>query len=96
MSISVGCSNTCTFCIVPALRGKQTDRRPGEILAEIEALVASGVQEVTLLGQNVNAYGLEVRDRGAFAKLLRACGKIDGLERVRYRPPRTPRTSPTT
>ena len=87
VSISVGCSNTCTFCIVPALRGKQTDRRPGEILAEIEALVASGVQEVTLLGQNVNAYGLEVRDRGAFAKLLRACGKIDGLERVRFTSP---------
>jgi tRNA-2-methylthio-N6-dimethylallyladenosine synthase len=87
VSISVGCSNTCTFCIVPALRGKQTDRRPGEILAEIEALVASGVQEVTLLGQNVNAYGLEFRDRGAFAKLLRACGSIDGLERVRFTSP---------
>ena len=87
VSISVGCSNTCTFCIVPALRGRQTDRRPGEILAEIEALVASGVQEVTLLGQNVNAYGLEFRDRGAFAKLLRACGGIDGLERVRFTSP---------
>jgi tRNA-2-methylthio-N6-dimethylallyladenosine synthase len=87
VSISVGCSNTCTFCIVPALRGKQTDRRPGEILAEIQALVASGGQEVTLLGQNVNAYGLEFRDRGAFAKLLRACGDIDGLERVRFTSP---------
>jgi tRNA-2-methylthio-N6-dimethylallyladenosine synthase len=87
VSISVGCSNTCTFCIVPALRGRQTDRRPGEILAEIQALVASGVQEVTLLGQNVNAYGLEFRDRGAFAKLLRACGDIDGLERVRFTSP---------
>src|SRR5215203_3916226 len=87
VSISVGCSNTCTFCIVPALRGRQKDRRPGEILAEIEALVASGVQEVTLLGQNVNAYGLEFRDRGAFAKLLQACGSIDGLERVRFTSP---------
>jgi tRNA-2-methylthio-N6-dimethylallyladenosine synthase len=87
VSISVGCSNTCTFCIVPALRGRQTDRRPGEILAEIQALVASGVQEVTLLGQNVNAYGLEFRDRGAFAKLLRACGDIDGLKRVRFTSP---------
>ena len=87
VSIGVGCSNTCTFCIVPALRGRQTDRRPGEILAEIQALVASGVQEVTLLGQNVNAYGLEFRDRGAFAKLLRACGDIDGLERVRFTSP---------
>ena len=53
VSISVGCNNTCTFCIVPALRGKEKDRRPGEILAEIEALVAEGVTEVTLLGQNV-------------------------------------------
>jgi len=87
VSISVGCSNTCTFCIVPALRGKQTDRRPGEILAEMEALVAEGVQEVTLLGQNVNAYGLEFRDRHAFGNLLRACGKLDGLERVRFTSP---------
>jgi tRNA-2-methylthio-N6-dimethylallyladenosine synthase len=87
VSISVGCSNTCTFCIVPALRGKQTDRRPGDILAEIKALVAEGVQEVTLLGQNVNAYGLEFRDRYAFGNLLRACGKIDGLERVRFTSP---------
>src|SRR4029078_6994757 len=54
VSISVGCNNTCTFCIVPALRGKEKDRRPGEVLAEIEALVAEGVTEVTLLGQNVN------------------------------------------
>ena len=74
VSISVGCNNTCTFCIVPALRGKEKDRRPGEILAEIEALVADGVSEVTLLGQNVNAYGVEFGDRQAFSKLLRACG----------------------
>ncbi|WP_392508521.1 tRNA (N6-isopentenyl adenosine(37)-C2)-methylthiotransferase MiaB [Naumannella halotolerans] len=87
VSISVGCNNTCTFCIVPALRGKETDRRPGEILAEIEALVAEGVQEITLLGQNVNAYGVEFGDRQAFAKLLRACGGIDGLERVRFTSP---------
>jgi tRNA-2-methylthio-N6-dimethylallyladenosine synthase len=55
VSISVGCNNPCTFCIVPSLRGKEVDRRPGEILAEVEALVAEGVLEVTLLGQNVNA-----------------------------------------
>ncbi len=87
VSISVGCNNTCTFCIVPALRGKEKDRRPGDILAEIEALVAEGVIEVTLLGQNVNAYGVEFGDRGAFADLLRACGRIEGLKRVRFTSP---------
>ena len=87
VSISVGCNNTCTFCIVPALRGKEKDRRPGEILAEIEALVADGVSEVTLLGQNVNAYGVEFGDRQAFSKLLRACGEIEGLARVRFTSP---------
>lgn len=114
VSISVGCNNTCTFCIVPSLRGKERDRRPGEILAEIEALVAEGALEITLLGQNVNAYGsgfgalaaapAEVRamtvagSRGgrsgsvgrghtAFAGLLRACGDVEGLERVRFTSP---------
>ncbi|HMS36385.1 MAG TPA: tRNA (N6-isopentenyl adenosine(37)-C2)-methylthiotransferase MiaB [Arachnia sp.] len=87
VSVSVGCNNTCTFCIVPALRGKEADRRPGDILAEIEMLVAQGVQEITLLGQNVNAYGVEFGDRRAFAKLLRACGDIEGLERVRFTSP---------
>ncbi|GGU09916.1 tRNA (N6-isopentenyl adenosine(37)-C2)-methylthiotransferase MiaB [Nocardioides albus] len=87
VSVSVGCNNTCTFCIVPSLRGKEKDRRPGEILAEIEALVAEGVTEVTLLGQNVNAYGVEFGDRQAFSKLLRACGEIEGLERVRFTSP---------
>jgi tRNA-2-methylthio-N6-dimethylallyladenosine synthase len=87
VSVSVGCNNTCTFCIVPALRGKEKDRRPGEILAEIEALVADGVSEITLLGQNVNAYGVEFGDRQAFSRLLRACGEVDGLERVRFTSP---------
>ena len=87
VSISVGCNNTCTFCIVPHLRGKETDRRPGDILAEIRALVDEGVQEITLLGQNVNSYGVEFGDREAFGKLLRACGEIDGLERVRFTSP---------
>ena len=93
VSISVGCNNTCTFCIVPALRGKEVDRRPGDILAEVQSLVDQGVLEVTLLGQNVNAYGVSFadptipRDRGAFASLLRACGRIDGLERVRFTSP---------
>ncbi|KAA9159945.1 tRNA (N6-isopentenyl adenosine(37)-C2)-methylthiotransferase MiaB [Amycolatopsis acidicola] len=87
VSISVGCNNTCTFCIVPSLRGKERDRRPGEILSEVEALVAEGVLEVTLLGQNVNSYGVEFGDRQAFSKLLRACGSVDGLERVRFTSP---------
>ena len=87
VSISVGCNNTCTFCIVPALRGKETDRRPGDVLAEVEALVAEGVLEVTLLGQNVNSYGVEFGDRLAFGKLLRACGDVAGLERVRFTSP---------
>ena len=87
VSISVGCNNTCTFCIVPSLRGKEQDRRPGDILAEVEALVSQGVVEVTLLGQNVNTYGVEFGDRLAFGKLLRACGQIDGLRRVRFTSP---------
>ncbi len=87
VSISVGCNNTCTFCIVPSLRGKEKDRRPGDILSEIQMLVDDGVIEVTLLGQNVNSYGVEFGDRQAFGKLLRACGDIDGLERVRFTSP---------
>ncbi|MCP1388654.1 tRNA (N6-isopentenyl adenosine(37)-C2)-methylthiotransferase MiaB [Corynebacterium sp. TA-R-1] len=93
VSVSVGCNNTCTFCIVPSLRGKEIDRRPGDILAEVQALVDQGVSEITLLGQNVNAYGVHFvdpdmeRDRSAFSKLLRACGDIEGLERVRFTSP---------
>ena len=104
VSISVGCNNTCTFCIVPSLRGKEVDRNPADILAEVRALVDQGVLEVTLLGQNVNAYGVSFaagerlresplalpstpRDRGAFASLLRSCGEIEGLERVRFTSP---------
>ena len=93
VSVSVGCNNTCTFCIVPSLRGKELDRRPGDILAEAEMLVSEGVSEITLLGQNVNAYGVNFadpsvdRDRSAFSKLLRACGSIEGLERVRFTSP---------
>src|SRR5690348_18361456 len=79
VSISVGCDNTCTFCIVPSLRGRETDRRPGDVLAEVEALVAEGVVEITLLGQNVNSYGRSFGDRYAFGKLLRACGEVAGL-----------------
>ena len=93
VSISVGCNNSCTFCIVPSLRGKEVDRSPDDIQAEVSSLADQGVLEVTLLGQNVNAYGVSFadprlpRDRGAFASLLRACGRIDGLERVRFTSP---------
>ena len=87
VSVSVGCNNTCTFCIVPALRGTEKDRRAGDILAEVQMLVDDGVLEITLLGQNVNAYGVEFGDREAFGKLLRACGEISGLERVRFMSP---------
>lgn len=87
VSISIGCNNTCTFCIVPHLRGKERDRRPGEVLAEVAALVDAGAIEVTLLGQNVNSYGVEFGDRGAFAKLLRAAGATPGLERLRFTSP---------
>src|SRR3954465_8684394 len=69
VSISVGCNNTCTFCIVPHLRGKERDRRPGEILAEVEALVGQGAVEVTLLAQNVTPYGVAPRDPAAFRQL---------------------------
>lgn len=87
VSISVGCNNTCTFCIVPSLRGRERDRRPGEILAEVGALVEQGAIEVTLLGQNVNSYGVEFGDRGAFARLLRTVGAVPGLERLRFTSP---------
>ncbi|MGB9378097.1 MAG: tRNA (N6-isopentenyl adenosine(37)-C2)-methylthiotransferase MiaB [Mycobacteriales bacterium] len=87
VSISVGCDNTCTFCIVPTLRGAERDRPPADILAEVRALAAEGVLEVTLLGQNVNSYGRSFGDRAAFGKLLRACGDVDGLERVRFTSP---------
>lgn len=87
VSISVGCNNTCTFCIVPSLRGREKDRRPGDILEEIRMLVDDGAIEVTLLGQNVNSYGVEFGDRHAFGKLLRAAGAVDGLERLRFTSP---------
>ena len=87
VAISVGCNNTCTFCIVPTTRGKEHDRRPGDILAEIRQCVDEGAKEVTLLGQNVNSFGYGIGDRFAFSKLLRACGEIEGLERVRFTSP---------
>ncbi len=87
VSVSVGCNNTCTFCIVPQLRGIEKDRPAADIMREVRALVDQGVIEITLLGQNVNAYGVDFGDQLAFSKLLRECGKVDGLERVRFMSP---------
>lgn len=87
VSISVGCNNTCTFCIVPALRGIEKDRPMADVLSEVRALVDQGVIEITLLGQNVNAYGVGLGERGAFATLLEKVAAIDGLERLRFMSP---------
>jgi tRNA-2-methylthio-N6-dimethylallyladenosine synthase len=85
VQVSMGCNSVCSYCIVPAVRGKEISRRPGEILAEIEQLAREGVREVTLLGQNVNSYG---RDVGSgFAELLRAVDAVDGIDRIRFTSP---------
>jgi tRNA-2-methylthio-N6-dimethylallyladenosine synthase len=85
MQISMGCNSTCSYCIVPAVRGRETSRRPGEIVAEVESLALGGVREITLLGQNVNSYG---RDVGSgFAELLRACDAVQGIARIRFTSP---------
>jgi tRNA-2-methylthio-N6-dimethylallyladenosine synthase len=87
VSISIGCNNSCTFCIVPAVRGREVSRRVGDIVAEVEALVADGVVEVTLLGQNVNSYGRDLEGTPLFAPLLRAVDAVEGLERIRFTSP---------
>ncbi len=87
VSISIGCNNSCTFCIVPAVRGREVSRRTGEIVREVEDLVADGVIEVTLLGQNVNSYGRDLDGRPLFSKLLRALDGVEGLERIRFTSP---------
>jgi tRNA-2-methylthio-N6-dimethylallyladenosine synthase len=91
VSIQVGCNNTCTFCIVPAVRGKEISRRPGDVLAEVRGLAARGVIEVTLLGQNVDTYGrdlaLDGRRRPLFADLLRQVGSVEGISRIRFTSP---------
>ncbi|MEP7059147.1 MAG: tRNA (N6-isopentenyl adenosine(37)-C2)-methylthiotransferase MiaB [Actinomycetota bacterium] len=92
VSIAPGCDNACTFCIVPFVRGPQRSRGIGDILAEVQGLVASGVVEVTLLGQNVNTYGRDVTVPGGpakplFATLLREVDAIDGLKRIRFTSP---------
>src|SRR4051812_45727541 len=85
VQISMGCNSVCSYCIVPAVRGREVSRRPGEVLAEIEALAREGVREVTLLGQNVNSYGRDVGSN--FAELLRAVDAVDGIERIRFTSP---------
>jgi len=87
VSISIGCNNSCTFCIVPAVRGREISRRMGDIVQEVESLVAEGVIEVTLLGQNVNSYGRDLDGRPLFARLLRSLDEIEGLQRVRFTSP---------
>jgi tRNA-2-methylthio-N6-dimethylallyladenosine synthase len=85
VQISMGCNSKCAYCIVPAVRGREQSRRPGEIVAEVTRLAREGVREVTLLGQNVNSYG---RDVGSdFAELLRACDAVEGIERIRFTSP---------
>jgi tRNA-2-methylthio-N6-dimethylallyladenosine synthase len=87
VSISIGCNNSCTFCIVPAVRGVEVSRRLGDIVSEVEGLVADGVVEVTLLGQNVNSYGRDLDGTPMFSKLLRGLDRVNGLERVRFTSP---------
>jgi tRNA-2-methylthio-N6-dimethylallyladenosine synthase len=87
VSISIGCNNSCTFCIVPAVRGKEVSRRVGDIAQEVSMLVDDGVVEVTLLGQNVNSYGRDLDGAPLFATLLRTLDEIDGLERIRFTSP---------
>jgi tRNA-2-methylthio-N6-dimethylallyladenosine synthase len=89
VQISMGCNSKCSYCIVPAVRGREQSRRPGDVVAEIEQLADSGVREITLLGQNVNSYGrdLPLEARIDFAELLRACDSVDGIERIRFTSP---------
>jgi tRNA-2-methylthio-N6-dimethylallyladenosine synthase len=90
VTITIGCNNGCTFCIVPIVRGAEISRRPGDVIREVEALAAQGVKEVTLLGQNVNSYGRDLDLKGRsplFADLLRRVGDVEGIERIRYTSP---------
>ena len=90
VTITIGCNNSCTFCIVPIVRGAEISRRPGDVIREVQGLAASGVKEVTLLGQNVNSYGRDLDLNGRkplFADLLRRVGDVPGIERIRYTSP---------
>ena len=89
VQISMGCNSRCAYCIVPAVRGRETSRRPGEIIAEVTRLASDGVREITLLGQNVNSWGRDLLPdvRTEFGELLRACDAVDGIERIRFTSP---------
>ena len=89
VQISMGCNSKCAYCIVPAVRGREQSRRPGDVLAEVEQLAREGVREITLLGQNVNSYGRDLLPgvRTDFGELLRVCDAVDGIERIRFTSP---------
>jgi tRNA-2-methylthio-N6-dimethylallyladenosine synthase len=89
VQVSMGCNSVCSYCIVPAVRGREQSRRPGEIVAEVTRLAAQGVKEITLLGQNVNSWGRDLLPeiRTEFGELLRACDAVDGIERIRFTSP---------
>jgi tRNA-2-methylthio-N6-dimethylallyladenosine synthase len=89
VQISMGCNSKCAYCIVPSVRGREVSRRPGDVLAEVTQLAASGVREVTLLGQNVNSWGRDLAPdlRTEFGELLRACDAVEGIERIRFTSP---------
>ncbi len=89
VQVSMGCNSVCSYCIVPAVRGREVSRRPGEILAEVTQLAGQGVREITLLGQNVNSWGRDLLPeiKTEFGELLRACDAVDGVERIRFTSP---------
>ena len=89
VQVSMGCNSVCSYCIVPRVRGKEVSRRPGEILAEVTQLADAGVRELTLLGQNVNSWGRDLRPdiETGFGELLRACDAVPGIERIRFTSP---------
>jgi tRNA-2-methylthio-N6-dimethylallyladenosine synthase len=89
VQISMGCNSKCAYCIVPAVRGREQSRRPGDIVAEVTALARDGVREVTLLGQNVNSWGRDLAPelRTEFGELLRALDRVSGIDRVRFTSP---------
>jgi len=89
VQISMGCNSKCSYCIVPAVRGREQSRRPGDVVAEVTQLAADGVREITLLGQNVNSWGRDLAPelRTEFGELLRACDAVEGIERIRFTSP---------